>query len=73
MARGTGISVSAVGRGVASLDGERRFAGDDAGVYSLEEGVDCAVEPLLCTALPDEPERFVLGILPEEDGPGVRR
>jgi hypothetical protein len=71
--RGTGISLSAVGRGVVSLDGERRFTGEDAGVYSLEDGVDCGVEPLLCVALPDEPERFVLGGEPTEEGARSRR
>jgi hypothetical protein len=70
--RGTGISLSAVGRGVVSLDAERRVAFDDAGVYSLEDGVDCAIEPNLCVALPDEPERFVLGGEPIEPGPGTR-
>ena len=63
--RGTGIAVSAVGRGVVSLDGERR--GDETtGIYSLT-GADCWVEPTLCVPLPDEPERFVLG-QPEEGG-----
>jgi hypothetical protein len=71
--RGTGISLSAVGRGVVSLDGERRFAGEDAGVYSLEDGVDCGVEPLLCVALPDEPERFVLDGEPTEEGAGSQK
>ena len=61
--RGSGIAVSAVGRGVVSLDGERR--GDETtGIYSLT-GADCWVEPTLCTPLPDELERFVLG-KPEE-------
>jgi hypothetical protein len=57
---GTGIAVSAVGRGVVMLDGERQ---DDetTGLYSLTEGVDCSIEPTLCTPLPDEPERFTLG------------
>ncbi len=66
--RGTGISVSAVGRGVVSLDGEPRVAGEDVGVYSLEDGVDCDVERVLCTALPDEPERFTLGAPPGDGG-----
>jgi hypothetical protein len=57
--RGSGISVSAVGRGVVMLDAEPRFAGDDAGVYSLD-GVDCSLEPALCTPLPTEPTRFTL-------------
>jgi hypothetical protein len=57
---GTGIAVSAVGRGVVVLDGERR-ADETTGLYSLTEGVDCSIEPTLCTPLPDEPERFTLG------------
>lgn len=57
--RGQGISVSAVGRGTVMLDAEPRFAGDDAGVYSLD-GVDCSLEPTSCTPLPAAPERFVL-------------
>ena len=60
VARGSGISVSAVGRGVVMLDAEPKFAGDEAGVYSFEEGVDCGLEPTLCTPLPTEPERFTL-------------
>jgi hypothetical protein len=58
--RGAGISVSAVGRGTVVLDAEPRFQGDDAGVYSRDEGVDCSVEPESCTPLPVEPERFDL-------------
>jgi hypothetical protein len=57
--RGSGISVSAVGRGVVMLDAEPRFAGDDPGIYSLD-GVDCSLEPVLCTPLPTEPTRFSL-------------
>jgi len=60
VARGLGISLSAVGRGVVMLDAEPRFPGDDTGVYSFEEGVDCSMEPTLCTPLPTEPQRFVL-------------
>ncbi len=67
--RGVGISVSAVGRGVVALDGEPRLPGEDVGVYSLEEGVDCDVERALCTPLPDEPERFTLG---SQTGDGSR-
>ncbi|HJR95282.1 MAG TPA: hypothetical protein VJ807_07575 [Gaiellaceae bacterium] len=59
VARGTGITVSAVGRGNVMLDGEPRFEADDVGVYSLD-GTDCSVEPLTCTPLPLEPERYVL-------------
>jgi len=57
VARGSGISLSAVGRGVVTLEAEPRFAGDDAGVYSLD-GVDCSLEPELCTPLPVVAERF---------------
>ena len=63
--RGTGISLSAVGRGVVVLDGEPREPGDDTGVYSLEEGVDCGLEPEACESLPDEPERHILGPVDE--------
>jgi len=63
--RGIGIAVSAVGRGVVSLEGERRFPDDDAGVYSVD-GVDCGVEPETCTPLPDEPLRFRLGPPPDD-------
>lgn len=63
---GIGIDVSAVGRGVVVLDGERR-ADESTGLYSLIEGVDCSIEPTLCTPLPDEPERFILGAQVEGD------
>jgi hypothetical protein len=63
--RGTGISLSVVGKGTVSLSGDRKLAGDDAGVYSLD-GVDCGTEPELCVELPDIPTRFVLGPRPEE-------
>ena len=59
VARGSGITVSAVGRGNVMLDGEPRFEADDLGVYSLD-GTDCSVDPLVCTPLPVEPERFEL-------------
>ena len=69
VARGSGITVSAVGRGVVQLDAEPKFFGDDTGVYSLD-GVDCSVEPLECTPLPAEPERFTLEPPPPpEEGP----
>lgn len=69
VARGSGITVSAVGRGVVMLDGEPRFPGDDVGVYS-RDGVDCSTEPLSCTSLPTEPERFTLE--PPLDEPNPR-
>jgi hypothetical protein len=58
--RGSGISLSAVGRGSVSLDGEPRYPDDDVGVYSLE-GVDCSLEPQSCEAIPDEPVRVRIG------------
>lgn len=64
--RGTGISLSAVGRGVVWLDAERKVPGEDAGVYSLDDGVDCGFDPAVCTALPDEPTRFLIEPKPEE-------
>ncbi|CAN5247246.1 hypothetical protein BH20ACT13_BH20ACT13_05390 [soil metagenome] len=71
--RGAGISVSAVGRGVVVLDGDPRLAGEDVGVYSLEEGVDCGLDRELCTALPEDPERFTLGSPPGEDNGREKR
>jgi hypothetical protein len=65
VARGSGMAVSAVGRGWVVLDGDPRFLGDEAGIYSFD-GVDCGVEPLSCTPLPTEPERFLLEPPPEE-------
>jgi hypothetical protein len=58
--RGQGISLSAVGRGAVSIDGEPRFVGDDLGLYSVEDDVDCSLEPQSCTAVPDEPVRLKL-------------
>ena len=58
-ARGTGISLSAVGRGWVVLDGEPRAVDDDLGVYSLD-GADCSLDPTLCTPLPLVPERFLV-------------
>jgi hypothetical protein len=66
--RGVGISLSAVGRGVVSLDGESRGPGDDTGVYSLD-GIDCSLEPELCAPLPGEPERYTIGPPPEDASP----
>jgi len=68
--RGTGIDVEAVGRGVVLLDGEPRIEGEDVGVYSLD-GADCGVEPQLCSPLPAEPERFILGPTTDERSPRV--
>jgi hypothetical protein len=66
VARGSGITVSAVGRGVVMLDGDPRFPGDDIGVFSFE-GVDCSAEALSCTTLPTEPTRFPLETPAQED------
>ena len=68
--RGTGIDVSAVGRGVVVLDGDPRFAGDDVGSYSLD-GVDCGLEPLSCLPLPPDPARFPLGAKEESRTPAA--
>jgi hypothetical protein len=58
--KGTGIALSAVGRGFVTLDGEQTSVFDDAGVYSLD-GVDCTIDAASCTPLPDDPERYALG------------
>lgn len=63
---GTGIVVSAVGRGLVALDGDRK-ADETTGLYSLTEGVDCSIEPTLCAPLPDEREQYTLGT-PVEGG-----
>jgi hypothetical protein len=70
VARGTGISLSAVGRGFVTFDGEPRLLGEDVGLYSLE-GVDCGVEPERCLPVPEEPTRVPIEPAPEENG--VRR
>jgi hypothetical protein len=57
--RGSGITLSAVGRGNVMLDAEPRFTGDDAGVYSLD-GADCSIEAESCVPLPIDPTRFTL-------------
>jgi hypothetical protein len=58
--KGSGISLSASGRGHTILDAERRFPDEDAGYYSLE-GIDCSLEVALCLPLPDVPERHLIG------------
>jgi hypothetical protein len=58
--RGRGIDLAAVGRGRVSLDGEPRPLDGTTGLYSVT-GVDCGIEPLLCTPLPNEPARFTIG------------
>jgi hypothetical protein len=63
--RGQGISLSAVGRGSVTIDGEPRFVGDaDLGLY-VESDADCNTEPESCTPIPDEPIRLKLGLVPE--------
>jgi hypothetical protein len=57
--RGGGIDLAAVGRGVVFVDGDRK-ADEATGLYSVT-GVDCGIEPLLCTALPDERATFTIG------------
>jgi hypothetical protein len=59
--KGSGISVSARGRGWVILDGDRRLPEDTAGFYSLEEGADCVLDVASCLPLPDVPERYVIG------------
>jgi hypothetical protein len=68
VARGSGITVSAVGRGNVMLDGEPRWPGDDVGIYS-SGGADCTTEPTSCLPLPVDPERFALEP-PVEQPPG---
>jgi hypothetical protein len=59
--RGSGIALSAVGRGAVTLQAERLNPLDDAGVYSLD-GVDCSADATSCTPLPDDLERLPLGV-----------
>jgi hypothetical protein len=70
VAHGTGISVSAVGRGVVMLDGEPRWPGDDVGIYS-SNGADCSTAPETCTPVPTDPARFALEPPPSEPSPGA--
>lgn len=65
--KGSGISISVVGRGDAFLDG-------DAGVFSTS-GADCRFAPETCRPLPDVGQRIKIGGLqpPERPaGPGER-
>jgi hypothetical protein len=64
--RGSGIDVSAIGRGLVQLDGELGRLGEPTGLYSINDGVDCSLEPTLCTPLPEERESFTLGTSAEE-------
>jgi hypothetical protein len=63
LVRGNGIALSAVGRGAVTLQADRLSPLDDAGVYSLD-GVDCSADVTGCTPLPDDLERFPLGLTP---------
>jgi hypothetical protein len=60
---GTGIALSAVGRGAVTLQAYRLNPLEDAGVYSLD-GTDCSADSTSCTPLPDDLERFALGSTP---------
>jgi hypothetical protein len=68
--RGSGASLAAVGRGEVVLDGDPRLPGENVGVFSLDDGVDCGVTPETCEAMPTEPEHFALGA---EDGQRTTR
>lgn len=74
LVKGTGIALSAVGKGAVWLDGEPRFDGDDVGIYSVD-GADCSVEAASCTAIPDAPLRIRLDKSgegePEKPKPGA--
>jgi hypothetical protein len=60
---GSGIALSAVGRGAVTLQAYRLSPLDDAGVYSLD-GTDCSTDATSCTPLPDDLEKFALGTIP---------
>ncbi len=68
--KGSGISVTVVGRGDAFLDGE------GAGVFSTSFDADCWVAPETCRPLPDVGQRIKIGGFqpPERPaGPGERQ
>lgn len=69
--KGSGIAVSAVGRGTVTLDGDRRLPEDNAGVYSLD-GIDCGLDVTACTPFPDNPERYPIGPRPATGGSASR-
>lgn len=56
--RGTGIDLSAVGRGAVLLQADAKVA--NPGLYSLD-GDDCRFAPASCTPLPDRATRMPLG------------
>jgi hypothetical protein len=70
--KGSGISISAVGRGYVTLDAERKLPEDDAGFYSLD-GADCAYEVELCVPLPDLAERHPIAPVQQPDPRDARR
>jgi len=67
--RGSGIAISAMGRGLVHLDGESKL-GESTGLYAINDGIDCSIQPALCTPLPEERETFLLGA--SEDTPVSR-
>jgi len=69
--KGNGIAISAVGRGAVTLDGDRRLPEDYTGVYSLD-GLDCSLDPTVCTPLPDDPERYPIAPKPSTNGNSAR-
>lgn len=69
--RGVGIDVSALGRGTVQLEGDARTSGEPTGLFSINEGVDCSLEPQLCAPLPEERETHTLGG-PAEERPELR-
>ena len=73
--RGTGLALSAVGRGFVLRDGEPHVPGDDMGVYSLD-GADCSTEPQSCVPVPDDPIRVKLVGASQtssgRQGPGIK-
>ncbi len=67
--KGSGISISVVGRGDAFLDGE------GAGLFSTIRDADCRLAPETCRPLPDVGQRIKIGgFQPPErsSGPGER-
>ena len=50
--QGRGIDLSAVGKGIGSIEGDRRA---EPGVYSLD-GADCRKDRAACELLPDDRE-----------------
>ena len=65
---GTGVSMSIVGRGAVTLDGEPRTPGDDVGIYSVD-GTDCGIESQVCLPIPTEPTRVKLEPVTDTEPP----